>query len=178
MRIPGIERYLVHATRSGSGSLRVATRVAPLSEAASWANRVRKQDTYSTLIKDSVDLAIYWMGGDPGGPGLDNELADSAVDIIAKPLEWVADTVLKRAGGLLCRALFHRGGRHGRTGSSLLARTVTGLKHHNSRLSHRHRFRSSGVKMLAPRTVHPLVGMRAEVIALRLQQIRRQMAER
>ena len=91
---PGIERYLVHATRSGTGNLRVASRVAPLSEAASWANRVREQDTYSTLLKDTIDLAVYWMGGDPGGPGLENERADAAVDIIAKPLEWVADTVL------------------------------------------------------------------------------------
>ena len=91
---PGIERYLVHATRAGAGNLRVASRVAPLSEAASWANRVREQDTYSTLLKDTIDLAVYWMGGDPGGPGLENERADAAVDIIAKPLEWVADTVL------------------------------------------------------------------------------------
>ncbi len=91
---PGIERYLVHATRSGAGNLRVASRLAPLSEAASWANRVREQDTYSTLLKDTIDLAVYWMGGDPGGPGLENDRADAAVDIIARPLEWVADTVL------------------------------------------------------------------------------------
>lgn len=88
---PGIERYLVHATRSGDGSLRLATRLAPLSEAASWTRDVTNRDTFSTQIKEAIDVALLWMGKDPGGFGTGSELGDRVIDAIASPAEWALD---------------------------------------------------------------------------------------
>lgn len=70
---PGIERWLVHATRAGDGNLRIATRLAPLTEIASFTRDAAEQDTYSTAVKDSIDVALYMMAG-----GL--SMADEAVD--------------------------------------------------------------------------------------------------
>ena len=109
---PGIERYLVHATRSGadSGSLRLATRLAPLTEVASWTRDVAEEDTYSTGIKNAIDVAIYWMGADPGGFGTGSELADSAIDMIASPAEWVLDKVVTGPVAYMAERFFTESG--------------------------------------------------------------------
>ena len=104
---PGITRWLVHATRSGAGNLRISTRLAPLSEIASFTRDAATDDTFSTGVKDSIDVALYMMGGGlsmadeavgsgqasnllGGGAKWLLNLADSATDLLGR----AADTDL------------------------------------------------------------------------------------
>ena len=102
---PGITRWLVHATRSGAGNLRISTRLAPLSEIASFTRDAATDDTFSTGVKDSIDVALYMMGGGlsmadeavgggdnllSGGAGWLLDLAGSATDLLGR----AADTDL------------------------------------------------------------------------------------
>ena len=99
---PGITRWLVHATRSGAGNLRIGTRLAPLSEIASFTRDAATDDTFSTGVKDSIDVALYMMGG-----GL--SMADEAVDdagsgsLLGGGAKWLLD-LADSATDLLGRA--------------------------------------------------------------------------
>ena len=99
---PGITRWLVHATRSGAGNLRIGTRLAPLSEIASFTRDAATDDTFSTGVKDSIDVALYMMGG-----GL--AMADEAVDdagsgsLLGGGAKWLLD-LADSATDLLGRA--------------------------------------------------------------------------
>ncbi len=99
---PGIERWLVHATRSGDGNLRIATRLAPLSEIASFTRDAATDDSFSTGVKDSIDVALYMMGG---GLSLADEAlgSDQASSLLSGSAGWLLD-LADSATDLLGRA--------------------------------------------------------------------------
>ncbi len=87
---PGITRWLVHATRSGAGNLRIATRLAPLSEIASFTRDAATDDSFSTGVKDSIDVALYMMGG--GLSLADDALgSDQASNLLSGSAGWLLD---------------------------------------------------------------------------------------
>ena len=99
---PGITRWLVHATRSGAGNLRISTRLAPLSEIASFTRDAATDDTFSTGVKDSIDVALYMMGG---GLAMADEALDDAGsgNLLSGGAKWLLD-LADSATDLLGRA--------------------------------------------------------------------------
>ena len=99
---PGITRWLVHATRSGAGNLRISTRLAPLSEIASFTRDAATDDTFSTGVKDSIDVALYMMGG---GLAMADEAVGSgqASNLLGGGAKWLID-LADSATDLLGRA--------------------------------------------------------------------------
>ena len=85
---PGITRWLVHATRSGAGNLRISTRLAPLSEIASFTRDAATDDTFSTGVKDSIDVALYMMGG---GLSMADEAVGSGDNLLSGGASWLLD---------------------------------------------------------------------------------------
>ena len=97
---PGITRWLVHATRSGAGNLRISTRLAPLSEIASFTRDAATDDTFSTGVKDSIDVALYMMGG---GLSMADEAVGDGSNLLSGGAHWLLN-LADSATDLLGRA--------------------------------------------------------------------------
>ena len=105
---PGITRWLVHATRSGAGNLRISTRLAPLSEIASFTRDAATDDTFSTGVKDSIDVALYMMGG---GLSMADEAVGGGDNLLSGGASWLLDLAGSADGSAGSRGRYRLGGK-------------------------------------------------------------------
>ena len=71
-----------------AGGCGLATRLAPLTELASDMRAVANQDTYSDGVKDSIDIALYMMGG---GLSLAEGTVDESESLAGAASGWLID---------------------------------------------------------------------------------------